>query len=145
MREERSWRSTDFWESSGSFFHCQPPSLPILLPEPGSERKVLAKESWFSLLREWKPWKLEWQSFHSRPGCRRKINGGPTSSSQQRADSHLSRGPFENSLVDLSAFPREGGQIHNRSGAQLGTTSLNWFAGNLWISPLMGRLLRKPC
>ena len=26
-------------------FHPQPPSLPILLPEPGSERKVLAKET----------------------------------------------------------------------------------------------------
>ena len=31
--------------SSGSFFHPQPPSLLILLLEPGSERKVLAKET----------------------------------------------------------------------------------------------------
>ena len=31
--------------SSGPFFHPQPPSLPILLPEPGSERKVLTKET----------------------------------------------------------------------------------------------------
>ena len=30
---------------SGSFFHPKPPSLPILLPEPGSERKVLTKET----------------------------------------------------------------------------------------------------
>ena len=65
---------------SGSFCHPQPPSLPILLPEPGSERKVLTKETWFPLLREWKPWKLQWEqsfprpeNFRSRPGCRRKI------------------------------------------------------------------------
>ena len=30
---------------SGSFFHPQPPSLLILLSEPGSERKVLTKET----------------------------------------------------------------------------------------------------
>ena len=39
---------------SGSFFHPQPLSLLILLSEPGSERKVLTKETWFSLVREWK-------------------------------------------------------------------------------------------
>ena len=33
-------------------FHPQPPSLPIILLKPGSERKVLAKETRFSLLRE---------------------------------------------------------------------------------------------
>ena len=32
---------------SGSIFHPQPPSLLILLPEPGWERKVLTKETWF--------------------------------------------------------------------------------------------------
>ena len=30
----------------------KPPSLLILLPEPGSERKVLTKETWFPLVRE---------------------------------------------------------------------------------------------
>ena len=53
---------------SGSFFHPQPPSLPIILPEPGSEREVLTKETWFSLLREWKSWKLQWEQFLARPG-----------------------------------------------------------------------------
>ena len=37
---------------SGSFFHPQPPSLLILLSEPGSERKVLTKETWLPLVRE---------------------------------------------------------------------------------------------
>ena len=37
---------------SGPFFHPQPPSLLFLLLEPGSERKVLTKETWFPLLRE---------------------------------------------------------------------------------------------
>ena len=50
---------------SGSFIHPQPPSLPILLSEPGSESKVLTKETWFSLLREWKSYKLQ---FLPRPG-----------------------------------------------------------------------------
>ena len=69
---------------SGFFFHPQPPSLLILLSEPGTERKVLTKETWFSWLREWKSWKLQWEqfcpdqvllskNFHSRPGCRWKI------------------------------------------------------------------------
>ena len=68
---------------SGSIFHPQPPSLLILLPQPGSERKVLTKETWFSLLSEWKSWKLPWEqflpdqvllskNFHSRPDCRRE-------------------------------------------------------------------------
>ena len=39
---------------SGSFCHPQPPGMLILLPEPGSERKFLTKETCFSLLREWK-------------------------------------------------------------------------------------------
>ena len=45
----------EFWVSSlvsGPFFHPQPPSLLFLLLEPGSERKVLTKETWFPLLRE---------------------------------------------------------------------------------------------
>ena len=42
--------------NSGSFFHSQPPSLPILLSEAGSKRKVLTKETWFSLARRWKSW-----------------------------------------------------------------------------------------
>ena len=70
---------------SGSLFQPQPPSLLILLSEPGAERKVLAKETWFSLLRGWKSWKPLWEqflpreqvllskNFHSTPGCRRKI------------------------------------------------------------------------
>ena len=62
----------DVWENSchlsGSFFHPQPPSLLILLPEPGSERKVLTKETWFSLVREWKSWKLQWEPFSPQPG-----------------------------------------------------------------------------
>ena len=45
--------------ASESFFHPQPPSLLILLSEPGSEGKVLTKETWFPLLREWKSWKLQ--------------------------------------------------------------------------------------
>ena len=53
---------------SGSFFHPQPPSLLIVLSPPGSERKVLTKETWFSLLREWKFWKLQWEQFLPRPG-----------------------------------------------------------------------------
>ena len=48
---------------SGWVFHPQPPSLLILLSEPRSERKVLSKEAWFSLLREWKSWKLQWEQF----------------------------------------------------------------------------------
>ena len=74
-----------FLQNSGPFCHPQPPSLLFLLLEPGSERKVLTKETWFPLLREWKSWKLQWEqflplnqgllskNFHSRPGCRRKI------------------------------------------------------------------------
>ena len=70
---------------SGSLFHPQPLSLLILLSEPGSERKVLTKETWFSLVREWKSWKLQREqflsrqqvllskNFHSRPGCRWKF------------------------------------------------------------------------
>ena len=46
----------------------QPPSLLILLPEPGSERKVLTKETWFSLVREWKSWKLQQEQFLPRAG-----------------------------------------------------------------------------
>ena len=53
---------------SGSFCHPQPPSLLILLPEPGSERKVLTKETWLSLLREYKSWKLQWERFLPWPG-----------------------------------------------------------------------------
>ena len=53
---------------SRPFFHPQPPSLPIWLPEPGSERKVLTKETWFPLLREWKSWKLQWEQFLPRQG-----------------------------------------------------------------------------
>ena len=53
---------------SRSLFHPQPPSLLILLSQPGSERKVLTKETWFSLLREWKLWKLQWEQFLPRPG-----------------------------------------------------------------------------
>ena len=36
------------------------------------------------------------------------------------------------STVDLTVFPREGPQIHNRSGAG---GVINWFAGDLWIGP----------
>ena len=50
---QKSGQDTGFWLFpqglwfwvSGSFFHPQPPSLLILLSEPGSERKVLTKES----------------------------------------------------------------------------------------------------
>ena len=53
---------------SGSFLHPQPPSLLILLLEPGSERKVLTKETWLSLVREWKSCKLQWEQFLPQPG-----------------------------------------------------------------------------
>ena len=36
---------------SGCFFNPQPPSLAILLSEPGSESKVLSEETCFSLLQ----------------------------------------------------------------------------------------------
>ena len=39
----------------------------LLLSEPGSERKVLTKETWFSLLREWKSLKLQWEQFLLQP------------------------------------------------------------------------------
>ena len=69
-----------------------------------------------------------------------KFNSGPTSS-QKRADSHLTRGPVYKlppSIVDLSVFPREEGQIHNRPGAWV--AFINWFAGDLWVGPF--RMMR---
>ena len=55
-------------KNSGPFFHPQPPSLLFLLLEPGSERKVLTKETWFPLLRAWKSWKLQWEQLLPQPG-----------------------------------------------------------------------------
>ena len=67
---------------SGSFFHPQPPSLPILLLELGSEKSP-SKETRFSLLRSESPGNCNGNSFcpdqvlsktfHPRPFCRRKI------------------------------------------------------------------------
>ena len=47
------------------------------------------------------------------------INSGPITQSPKRADSHLACGPVYKlppSIVDLSVFPGERGQIQNRSG-----------------------------
>ena len=40
-----SWTPEGVQKVSGPFFHPQPPSLLFLLSEPGSERKVLTKET----------------------------------------------------------------------------------------------------
>ena len=59
------------------------PSLPVMFSEPGSDRQVLTKETWFSLLRERKFWKGHSEQFlpdqvflgkniQSRPNCTQK-------------------------------------------------------------------------
>ena len=65
-------------------FPPQPPSLLIILPEPGWERKVLTKDTWFSFRRKWKSGNCSGSSFcpdqvllsrnfHVRPDCRRRF------------------------------------------------------------------------
>ena len=69
---------------SGSFFHPHPPSLLILLSELGSERKVLSEETWFSLVREWKSWKLQWKQLQPRSGSRQNKNFLPRPGRRQK-------------------------------------------------------------
>ena len=70
FRAARCGNSGDSWPAivaiSGLFPTSNPQSLLILLSEPGSERKVLTKETWSSLLRERKFWKLLWEQFLRR-------------------------------------------------------------------------------
>ena len=66
--EAPNWKWSPAGESQDHLSTPQPPSLLILLSEPGSERKVLTKETWFSLLRGWKSWKLRWEQFLAQPG-----------------------------------------------------------------------------
>ena len=75
---------TNFWATFGLLYFFS--RIWGLVTHAGRhERNVLTEETWFSLLREWKSWKLQWElfsarqqvllskNFHSRPGCRQKI------------------------------------------------------------------------
>ena len=103
------------WEGAGVRLtvHPQSRSLPILLSELGSERKVLSKETDSPCPREWKFWKLQWEqfycdqvllskNFHSIPCCRRseqRLQNGVT-------DPCLGAERSSNSKESCEAFPR---------------------------------------